>query len=100
MSQKFPSERRSPPEASLPLGGFSRAHQHMRRRTAQRTLDFAIFPSHAVVPIRAGEPGIWGVSARASERFDYTAREVLGYMLDVGCRWSGTRRAYGYHPGG
>ena len=27
----------------------------------------------------------WGLSSQASERFDYVAREVRGYCLDVGC---------------
>ena len=27
----------------------------------------------------------WGLASRESERFDYVAREVVGYCLDVGC---------------
>ena len=61
------------------------AQKNMRRGTAQRALDFATFPVRAVMPFRAGESERWHLSSRASERFDYVAREVLGYTLDVGC---------------
>jgi ubiquinone/menaquinone biosynthesis C-methylase UbiE len=27
----------------------------------------------------------WGLSSQASERYDYVAKEVVGYCLDVGC---------------
>ncbi len=37
------------------------------------------------MPFRVGEDGKFGLSSRASERFDYAAREVVGYTLDVGC---------------
>lgn len=60
-------------------------NENMRRGPVQRAVDFATFPVRAVMPFRAGEPGRWGLSSRASERFDYVAREVAGYTLDVGC---------------
>ncbi|MDQ3377420.1 MAG: methyltransferase domain-containing protein [Actinomycetota bacterium] len=57
----------------------------MIRTNFQRFLDFVTFPVRAVMPFRAGERGKWGLSSRASERFDFVAREVVGYTLDVGC---------------
>ena len=55
----------------------------MRRRTvARKILDFAAFPFRAFVLFHDDR---WGLSSLASERFDYVAREVIGYCLDVGC---------------
>ena len=44
--------------------------------------DFLTFPLRAVTLI---EYNRWGLSALASERFDYVSRETTGYCLDVGC---------------
>jgi len=57
----------------------------MKRSAFQKVADFATFPVRAVMPFRVGEQSRWGLSSRASERFDYAAREVVGYTLDVGC---------------
>lgn len=57
----------------------------MRRSNIQKAVDFLTFPVRAVMPFRAGELSKWGLSSRAAERFDYAAREVVGYTLDVGC---------------
>lgn len=56
-----------------------------RRTRVQKAVDFVTFPVRAVMPFRAGELSKWGLSSRAAERFDYAAREVIGYALDVGC---------------
>ena len=55
----------------------------MKRNEAQRIKDFVTFPVRAVLPFPKGDR--WGLSSRESERFDYAAREVIGYCLDVGC---------------
>ena len=55
------------------------------RSAVQRAVDFATFPLRAIMPFRVGQHKKWGLSSRASERFDYAAREVKGYTLDVGC---------------
>lgn len=57
----------------------------MRRARSQKVVDFVTFPLRAVMPFRVGEKGRWGLSSRASERFDYVAGEVRGFTLDVGC---------------
>jgi SAM-dependent methyltransferase len=54
----------------------------MRRATTQRTTDFVTFPLRAVTLFHVDR---FGLSSLASERFDYVAREVTGYCLDVGC---------------
>jgi ubiquinone/menaquinone biosynthesis C-methylase UbiE len=55
----------------------------MKQRSAgQRALDFLTFPIRAVTLFHRDK---WGLSSLASERFDYVAREVRGYCLDVGC---------------
>ena len=53
-----------------------------RRRGPQKILDFLVFPLRALTLFHHDR---WGFSCLASERFDYVAREVLGYCLDVGC---------------
>ena len=52
------------------------------RSRLHRLLDFATFPVRAVAFFGGGHAGL---STLASERFDYVAREVTGYCLDVGC---------------
>lgn len=54
-----------------------------RRTRGQQLKDFASFPIRAFTMF--GGRDRWGLSALASERFDYVAREVEGYCLDVGC---------------
>lgn len=52
------------------------------RSRAQKLLDFLTFPLRACALFHEDK---WGLSSLASERFDYVAREVHGYCLDVGC---------------
>ncbi len=54
----------------------------MTRNAIQKCKDFVTFPLRAITLF---EHDKWGLSALASERFDYVAREVIGYCLDVGC---------------
>lgn len=51
----------------------------------KKAVDFTTFPVRAVMPFRVGQHSRWGMTSRASERFDYVARHVEGYTLDVGC---------------
>jgi SAM-dependent methyltransferase len=53
-----------------------------RRGAVGRVLDFVAFPIRAVTLFHKDR---WGLSSLASERFDWVAREVGGYCLDVGC---------------
>jgi SAM-dependent methyltransferase len=53
-----------------------------RRGAVQKLVDFLTFPLRAVTLF---EQDRWGLSALATERFDYAAREVTGFCLDVGC---------------
>ena len=54
-----------------------------KRRTAiQRAVDFLTFPLRAVTLFHSDK---WGLRSLASERFDYVAKEVQGYCLDIGC---------------
>ncbi len=55
-----------------------------RRNSVQKAIDFLTFPLRAFMPFRKGADR-WLLSSRESERFDYVAREVRGYCLDVGC---------------
>jgi SAM-dependent methyltransferase len=54
----------------------------LRRNARQKGFDFITFPLRAVTLFHEDK---WGLSCLASERFDYVAREVTGYCLDVGC---------------
>lgn len=81
MSRKASTDQPTGEASGLPENGRG----NMRRDTLQRAVDFVTFPVRAVMPFRAGEPERWHLSSRASERFDYAAREVVGYTLDVGC---------------
>ena len=45
-------------------------------------MDCLTFPIRAVTLFHRDK---WGLASQASERFDYVAREVQGYCLDVGC---------------
>jgi hypothetical protein len=54
----------------------------MKRTKIQKSKDFITFPLRAVAIF---EDNKWGLSSLRSERFDYVAREVPGYCLDVGC---------------
>lgn len=54
----------------------------MSRSNRQLFLDFLTFPVRAVSLF---EQDKWGLSSLATERFDYVARFVDGYCLDVGC---------------
>lgn len=52
------------------------------RSPIQKVKDFITFPLRAVSLFVNDK---WGLSSLKSERFDYVAREVKGYCLDVGC---------------
>lgn len=54
----------------------------MRRTCFQKIKDFLTFPLRAFTLFYADR---FGLSALASERYDYAAAEVTGYCLDVGC---------------
>jgi SAM-dependent methyltransferase len=54
----------------------------LRRGFARKLLDGATFPLRAVTLFHEDR---FGLSSLASERFDYVAREVQGYCLDIGC---------------
>lgn len=54
----------------------------MRRTRKQNIIDFFTFPFRAITLF---EEDALGLSALASERFDYVSREIAGYTLDVGC---------------
>jgi len=52
------------------------------RSTLQKLIDCIAFPIRAVTLF---ERDRFGLSSLATERFDYVAREIKGYCLDVGC---------------
>ena len=54
----------------------------MRRGTGQKIIDTLTFPLRALCLFHEDR---WGLSALSTERFDYVAREVVGYCLDIGC---------------
>ncbi len=54
----------------------------MERSCPQKILDFVTFPFRAISLFHEDR---FGLSSLASERFDYVARQVSGYCLDVGC---------------
>jgi SAM-dependent methyltransferase len=53
-----------------------------QREVTTTIIDLITFPVRAVTLFHEDR---WGLSCLASERFDYVAREVQGYCLDVGC---------------
>jgi SAM-dependent methyltransferase len=57
-------------------------NQRKARTKTKRVLDFFFFPLRAVTLFHQDK---WGLSCQASERYDYVAREIRGYCLDVGC---------------
>ena len=54
----------------------------MTRNRSQLFKDTITFPLRAVTLFHDDK---WGLSALSTERFDYVARQVRGYCLDVGC---------------
>jgi len=52
------------------------------RTVVQKFKDFISFPLRAIT---LHDRDRWGLTSLSSERFDYVAREVIGYCLDVGC---------------
>ena len=60
----------------------TRSPRDVLRGRFQKLKDFVTFPLRAVTVMRKDR---WGFSSLRSERFDYVAREVLGYCLDIGC---------------
>lgn len=67
----------------------------LRRSSSGRWLDFLTFPLRAVTLFHQDR---WGLSSLASERFDFAAREVVGFCLDVGCG-RGNRLIHDYLDG-
>jgi SAM-dependent methyltransferase len=53
-----------------------------RRSTIRKVVDFLTFPARSVILFHEDKLGL---SSLATERFDYIAKEVTGYCLDVGC---------------
>ena len=53
-----------------------------KRARTQKLRDFIFFPLRAIT---LHDRDRWGLTSLASERFDYVAREITGYCLDVGC---------------
>ncbi len=56
--------------------------KYVLRTHEQMIKDFVMFPLRAVTLF---EDDRWGLTSLRSERFDYVARQVRGYCLDVGC---------------
>jgi SAM-dependent methyltransferase len=54
----------------------------MQRSSTQKAIDFVTFPFRAFALFHEDR---FGLSSLASERFDYVAKEVRGYCLDIGC---------------
>jgi SAM-dependent methyltransferase len=54
----------------------------MARSAAQKIIDFLTFPLRAPVLF---DDNRFGLTSLANERFDYVAKEVKGYCLDIGC---------------
>jgi SAM-dependent methyltransferase len=52
------------------------------RSRAQELKDFLLFPLRAFTIFEGDK---WGLSSLMTERYDYVAREVRGYCLDIGC---------------
>lgn len=57
----------------------------LERSTARKCIDFVTFPLRAPLAIPFGDNDKFGVSSLQTERFDYVAKEVRGYCLDIGC---------------
>jgi SAM-dependent methyltransferase len=58
----------------------------MRRTAFQTFIDTITFPIRSLILF---EKDKWGLSSLATERYEYVARQVKGYCLDVGCgRWN------------
>lgn len=53
-----------------------------RRDFVQKIKDFLTLPLRSLFLFEGSK---WGLTSTQSERFDYAAREVMGYCLDVGC---------------
>lgn len=58
------------------------AQRRLKRRRLQKVKDIITFPVRAFTLFHHDRCGL---SSLASERFDYVAKEVAGYCLDVGC---------------
>jgi len=48
----------------------------------QKLKDFIFFPLRAVTLHDCDK---WGLTSLASERFEYVAKDIIGYCLDIGC---------------
>ena len=54
----------------------------MKRSKFQKIVDFITFPIRSLL---VTEHNKWGMTSLRNERYDYAAREVVGFCLDVGC---------------
>ncbi len=54
----------------------------LQRNIFQKTIDFITFPIRSLF---ITEHNKWGLTSLRNERYDYAAKEVLGYCLDIGC---------------
>ncbi len=54
----------------------------MMRGKLQQTKDFITFPLRAITLFKKDK---FGLSSLSTERYDYVAREVIGFCLDIGC---------------
>lgn len=55
------------------------------RSNYNRLLDTATFPVRAFLAFGRTEFRLFGLSSFSDERYDYVAKEVVGYCLDIGC---------------
>src|SRR6266705_4967688 len=62
--------------------GIQARNQRKARSRITRLVDFLFFPLRALTLFHQDKLGL---SCQASERYDYVAREIRGYCLDVGC---------------
>ena len=55
------------------------------RSAVRKCIDFITFPLRAPLAIPFGDNDRFGISSLQTERFDYVAKQVRGYCLDIGC---------------
>jgi SAM-dependent methyltransferase len=58
---------------------------YLERSAARKCIDFITFPLRAPLAIPFGDNDRFGISSLQTERFDYVAKQVRGYCLDIGC---------------
>lgn len=70
-----PDRPRAEPLGGPLAGGAFRSH-------ARKLKDFITFPLRAMTLFDGDR---WGLTSLRAERFDYVARKIRGYCLDIGC---------------